>query len=498
MDGLGATGGSRGLHTSARVAYARERERESRKPDSLPMSAWDHVFSDLESTPFVAPSRRPAPSPSMSKDGGIKPFRRQTMSAREISAFDEMFNMLFNAVAPKTPSAQTQAHTPSVGYTHHTERLRKAAMRLPRPLTPEEIQTLDAKKEEMELCETDFELLQWAEREIFADSIEQLKKYEKNFLKLFSQELSTSEAASSSPIPNPKFEMEVEIQNPLYSPLLVNLMLLAMHKFNNTQLARTLFLHAANLSFPSYIHACTTASFNVYLEALWTSTRDLKSVMESVEEMHRSGVKRDGSTRSIVAKIRRDLEEVLRDSPMVFDDAVREMSELKLEEEQEHSPRVNVRRRIGILDESDIFLLLEEMDTLCAEDPSDVFASEESASTYSIPAWKEEWKASPSSSRDHEQDRLTFVDDPLPSDSPDAWLSESAINDDWTSPSHYQNLLPPEWRNQSQSLHSGARQSSHGRNRRGSTSSRDYRKEKFLSHSDSPSYSQERSIRNPW
>jgi len=436
------------------------------------MSAWDHVFSDLESTPFVAPTKR-FPSATKSGQEPLSPMhRRQTMTAREISAFDEMFNMLFNAVSPQTASSHSQTKTQPVGRTQHKERTQKALVRLPRPLTAEEEQLLDAKKEEMELCYTDFELLQWAEREIFSDSIERLRKHEQKLENAFPGTTSAERHAADSTASLLDFEME--IQNPLYAPLLVNLMSIALHKFNNAQLACTLFLHAANLSFQSYIHACTTASFNMYLEALWKGSSDLKAVTEAVEEMYKCGVKRDGSTRGIVAKIRRELEDVMKKSPMFSFESDRAAMSPHVEDED---LQINSSRRVGVLDESEIFTLLERVDVLCADDPSDIFATDEAAASYSVPAWKEEWKSASSvldSRTGENQDRLTFAEDAefdaLLSDSGRSRYSQGYDNaksasdsdsfTDWTNPVQYLSDLPS---------HIRPTGSSNGRGRRVST-----------------------------
>jgi hypothetical protein len=382
-------GGVRAFSTSVRRCYAREKSATS--AGSMSMSGWDHVFRDFERTPFIAPAKKP--TTAMSGKVSKFPVRRQTMTPREISAFDDMFNMLFNAIAPKTQQHQNTSVSsldPSVGYTHFRERMKKMKWRIPRPLTMEEEQLLDEKKEDMELCYTDFELLQWAERELFTDSIERLRKFEDRHKEFISSRpelkmpISASTTSTSSMAPPPMVE---DIQNPLYSPLLTTLMNVAIHKFGNTQLACTLFLHAANLSFPSFIHSCTTASFNVYLEALWNSTRDLRTVSEAVEEMHSLGVKRDNTTRSIVGKIRRELEATLKEVPTILS-----------------SPMLDRTNQIGLLEEAEIYKFLEGLDKLCAEDPSDLFFfSEEQAST---PAWKEEWKANVVDSSNQSQPQM--------------------------------------------------------------------------------------------
>jgi Mtf2 family len=424
-------GGARSFSTSARRDYAREKT--STSAGSISMSGWGHVFHDFEKTPFVTPAKQP----DTFGEGPLKhPIRRQSMTPREISAFDDMFNMLFNAIAPKTQQSNHQTTAspvdPSVGYTNYKEKMK---WRIPRALTAEEEALLDEKKEEMELCYSDFDLLQWAEQELFADSIERLRKFEQRQRELNHSALNPKILKSISPSSSfPPSSPAEEIQNPLYAPMLANLMNIAMHKFGNTQLACTLFLHAANLSFPSFIHACTTASFNIYLEALWSGMKDLRAVFEAVEEMHRLGIKRDNTTRSVVGKIRRDLEDTLRKASSLLNNLT-----------------ISGQRQIGFLDEEEIFIHLERMDKLCAEDPSDLFFSSEAPA--SLPAWKEEWKSSIADSADQTQTQVQPMDDGL-EDIGDAVFKPEVTNnegsktkddswafDDWNMPTLSSDIL---------------------------------------------------------
>lgn len=240
----GAGTGSRSFSSSAQGSYPQESTRERGKA----LTGWDHVFENIESTPFVPPPQISSSSPIFSHSPITPRFhpdfkssaptnlnatldlferkssrtvahpltsrnraiRRQSMTAREVSAFDDMFNMLFNAVAPEssTPESSTSNGSPfsstsrqrqqhnvgaGVGFTHGNQsqsqsRTRDSTtstkedkytkkIRLPRTLTEEEIQLLDKKKEDIERCGSDYELLMWAEKELFLDSIERLRVY---------------------------------------------------------------------------------------------------------------------------------------------------------------------------------------------------------------------------------------------------------------------------------------------------------------------------------
>ena len=76
------------------------RRRYSQKPiwDS-DESGWDHVFKDLD----VDPSPARLLASSSQHRPGRTPNRRLTMTARELSVFDQMFDTIFNSYAASEP-----------------------------------------------------------------------------------------------------------------------------------------------------------------------------------------------------------------------------------------------------------------------------------------------------------------------------------------------------------------------------------------------------------
>ena len=103
--------------------------------------------------------------------------RRYGMTAREVNAFDEMFQMLFSAVSEeKQQEASQRLLGPSTGIGRSPQRLGDLAAHLRHRSktlrwSNEADQELDRKKEGMDKCTTDQQLLAWAMREVFGESI---------------------------------------------------------------------------------------------------------------------------------------------------------------------------------------------------------------------------------------------------------------------------------------------------------------------------------------
>ncbi len=225
------------------------------------------------------------------------------MTMREISVFDEMFELLFSAVSEhKTPkddkfAPRTLAPSAGIGKSHgdHSRvddffgRLRTHSRRL--KWTSEADQELDRKKEEMDLCDTDQQLLEWAMREVFDES----KRYEA--------------AARESVTTNITPTVALQLQPPAYPHLLALLMKTFRDKYHDPHLALSMFDHARHLSIPSYVFGCTTPSYNERIQTRWECFRDLRGVCDALEEMRINGVEMDYRTRSLAETIRREVGE---------------------------------------------------------------------------------------------------------------------------------------------------------------------------------------------
>jgi len=198
--------------------------------------------------------------------------------------------MVFDAVPipkdGKTPS-EAPMFTPvnGVGATTQSRemsdlfgRLRKDIKRM--RWTSDIDEELDRKKEEIELCDTDAQLLEWATREVFKPQ----------------NPATAATEGQLSPTQN----------NQLYPHIIATLMRSFRDKFHDPNLALAIFEHAKHLSVASYVFGCTAPVYNEVIETRWFSFRDLKGILEALQEMKVNGVEPDNRTRKIIETIRRD------------------------------------------------------------------------------------------------------------------------------------------------------------------------------------------------
>ena len=212
------------------------------------------------------------------------------MTAREKNAFQDMFDMVFDAVGEakggKSPS-EAPMFTPIDGVGANNQykemadlfgRLRKDVKRM--RWTSDIDEELDRKKEEIELCDTDVQLLEWTMNEVFAPR----------------QPTITLVQPQLAPAQN----------NQLYPHIIATLMRTFRDKFHDPHLALSIFDYAKNSSVPSYVFGCTTPAYNELIETRWFCFHDLKGVLDAVEEMKVNGVEADNRTRRITGTVRKD------------------------------------------------------------------------------------------------------------------------------------------------------------------------------------------------
>ncbi|KAF9268779.1 hypothetical protein L218DRAFT_954217 [Marasmius fiardii PR-910] len=253
---------------------------------SKTQSPWDHVFENVPTTPQLLPATLRNP---LSK----KRPRKQTMTAREINAFEDMFNMIFDAVAEQKVGSGLSVDKPDVGIGEKRGgigdligKLRRHSKKM--KWTTEEDELLDRKKEEMELCDTDQQLLDWAMREVFGE---------------------TGQASASEEVSEENHSRLPMLHSPTYPHILALLMKTFRDKYRDPHLALSIFDHAHHLSIASYVFGCSTAVYNELIETRWRCFRDLKGVHDALEEMSVNGVDFDNSTRKIVERVRREVGE---------------------------------------------------------------------------------------------------------------------------------------------------------------------------------------------
>jgi hypothetical protein len=213
--------------------------------------------------------------------------RRQMMSNQELVAFDDMFNMVFTVANERRLAEDGVAGVFDVDTRTALSDFLKNLSKRPRVRPKGEDTELDRLKEQLALCQSDYAMLEWAEREVFDASIR-------------AEEAARVAAAEGKPPPP-------HLQPPLYPQLLATLMSIAREGYNDPHLALALFEHARNLSPLSYIFGCTTPAYNELLETRWHSFRDLRGVHAALEEMRANGVSPDLRTRALVDDVRREV-----------------------------------------------------------------------------------------------------------------------------------------------------------------------------------------------
>ncbi|KAG5219401.1 Avr-Pita1 protein (Effector protein) [Salix suchowensis] len=193
--------------------------------------------------------------------------RRQTMTAREINAFDDMFNMIFNAVSEqKLSSKGPNAEGPGIG--RDAASLRRHSKRM--KWTSEFDELLDRKKEAINLCDNDQQLLEWGMTEVFGES----QKYEAAWRE-----------SPDLPMQPPTVPGQIRRPEPR---------------------ARDIQLREESVN-RSYVFGCSTQAYNELIETRWTSFQDLKGVHDALEEMIVNGVELDSRTRKLVDTVRHDI-----------------------------------------------------------------------------------------------------------------------------------------------------------------------------------------------
>jgi hypothetical protein len=243
-----------------------------------------------------------------------------------MSAFDDMFKVIFNTAAGMesrrtrgsslgaeleeqdfeqlpVPMASPMTHiSPGNTMSGMFSKLKSHPKEKIRWTTTED-EILDAKKEEIALCESDQELLPWAMRVLFHEQVPSPQSVQDPG-GAQDGEASINTPARLSPTNDTPFQV---LPQSCYPHLLALLMQTFRTKFNNPHISLALFHHAKNLSVTSYVVCCGTEAYNELIEARWLCFRDLRGVHEALEEMSNNKVSVDGRTRKLVEELRRDI-----------------------------------------------------------------------------------------------------------------------------------------------------------------------------------------------
>ncbi|TBU23001.1 hypothetical protein BD311DRAFT_791919 [Dichomitus squalens] len=262
---------------------------------------WDEIFDDIKDMPRVQPP--PTVNPRSLKSASIgrvnsQDIRKVAMTRQESVRFSEMFDSIFK---PNSSAAATGGIGEVPGDSPVADQLR-TARRL--RWTSDADQELDRKKEEMELCESDLQLLEWAMREVFGES----ERYAEAAARTSSESRPFSVSTKKS-TPDASSDLNLPLQPLSYPHLLAALMRTFRDKYRDPHLTLAMFDHARNLSIASFVFGCTTPAYNELIETRWRCFRDLRGVTDALEEMRVNGIEMDGRTRMLAETIRREVGE---------------------------------------------------------------------------------------------------------------------------------------------------------------------------------------------
>ncbi|GJE89180.1 hypothetical protein PsYK624_052750 [Phanerochaete sordida] len=249
---------------------------------------WEGVFEGIT----------PSASNVLASSGWKHHSQRVTMTARERNAFDEMFNMIFETwndmkMPAGSPAPGSYESTLGVGNKSAlgplADNLRVQSRNT--KWTTEAEQELDRKKEDMSLCDTDQQLLDWALREVFGES-------------------QRCEAAARKALLDPSSSPPSTPLQPLWYPhIIAHLMQAFRDRYGDPHLALSIFDHARHLSIASYVFGCTTPAYNELIETRWRCFRDVRGVCDALEEMQVNGIDMDAKTRQLAERVRREVGE---------------------------------------------------------------------------------------------------------------------------------------------------------------------------------------------
>ena len=257
--------------------------------------------------------------------------RRHHLTKREMSVFDDMFNLIFNS------ATQMESRRKRGSSSADSELEELDFERLPVPMafpttpvssentmsaffsklksrskgriqwTKTEDEILDTKKEEIALCENDQELLSWAMRVLFHEQVITPSPVSGSVQEEAGMHDRQSSGNALAPLSPSKRTLMQVLPQSCYPHLLALLMRTFRTKFNNPHISLALFHHAKNLSVASYVTCCGPEAYSELIQATWLSFRDLRGVHDALEEMSNNKVSIGGTTRTLIETLRRDL-----------------------------------------------------------------------------------------------------------------------------------------------------------------------------------------------
>lgn len=337
-------------HPYSTSSGAKEDSDSERRTSSSP---WDSVLEDVD----IAANAASGPARKWTPPKTTQPSfpRRQSLTAQESTIFNDLFEKIFeqrtgvrrergtgsgfrsdSANAGMGSATDPLSHVgigvrPGVKINPMDMLYGKLMKKSKRFYDPTEAHSVvETKRLEMEKFNNDRELLDWAIKNVFNSEDPNdfpIKIPVESRATIFAK-TTTPSSSSSSPtkpsldpnaLPSNKEQDEIlrgiqedlarkfSIQSTIYPHLLSTLISLFRDKFHNPHLALSIFSTAQRLSVPSYVFGCTTSVYNELIATRWVAFKDLRSVLQALEEMKTNGVGMDGQTRILVGRIRREV-----------------------------------------------------------------------------------------------------------------------------------------------------------------------------------------------
>jgi hypothetical protein len=205
------------------------------------------------------------------------------MTAQEQKTFGDLFDEIFKAAEGAETSKPSEDENQPAFSSDFYQRIRRTPTK---PKFGDE--ELDKKKEEMDLCRTDQELLDWALVDVFAES----RRFEEEARKMGVQTRS---------------KRTVTLQ-PLWYPHVVALLMRTFRdKYQNPHTALAIFNYTKTASIASYAFGCSTDAYNELIDTYWSCFRDASAVLNAFREMQVNGVTMSSKTNRLLDNIRRDV-----------------------------------------------------------------------------------------------------------------------------------------------------------------------------------------------
>lgn len=226
---------------------------------------------------------------------GKSPSRPVDLKADEQRAFADLFDEIFKAAEVAStpgsrPSAEESSTAPNteVFSSEFYERIRRTPS-MPRFGDAVAEEQFDRKKEEMNLCRNDQELLDWALIDVFAEA----QTYEEQVMKM---DVKT------------RIKRNVPLR-PLWYPRIIALLMSTFRDiYHNPHTTLAIFNYVRSSSIASYAFGCSVDAYSELIKTHWVCFRDADAVLNVIREMQVNGIKLDNKTGRLLDTVRQDIE----------------------------------------------------------------------------------------------------------------------------------------------------------------------------------------------